>query len=118
MNPNKLLAAGIPVGSAKAIAGDIGTGLTAAGSTAADAYAIAHDVNVFGTVASSTGAILPANVPAGTAVIIQNGGANALTVYPHDGGTVNGGASESLDTTTASEFRRVSSSAWIAILGA
>lgn len=74
------------------------TGLTATGSVAGDAYQLTQFVyNRFDTVAAGTGCKLSnyAALP-GVLCIIHNAGANALTVYPYSGGTVDGGASVSV----------------------
>lgn len=75
--------------------------LTAAGSNASTALDLeANGVRgfaEFGTVASGTGCRLPSNAAiAGVLVGVYNGGANALTVYPPTGGTIDGGASVSV----------------------
>lgn len=65
---------------------DADTGLTASGTTSATAYLIGAHINQFTTVASSGTAKLP-HVAA--EVIVINQGANALVVYPPDGGKIN-----------------------------
>lgn len=68
------------------------TGLTAVGTTQALALPLNSKFNVFGTVAATTSAILPFGVPRTDEVGIRNGGANALTLFPPVGGSINGGA--------------------------
>jgi hypothetical protein len=63
-------------------------GLTAAGTTQADALQLSSAVNRFTTVASGAGCKLPLGQP-GDEVLVYNGGANALVVYPPVGGAVN-----------------------------
>jgi hypothetical protein len=73
-------------------------GLVAAGTTVADALQLpAGEHYGIGTVAAGTGVKLH-NVSAlpGPRVVIDNNGANTLTVYPSAGGTINGGASISV----------------------
>lgn len=84
----KLVTAGLPGPVANAIVGDVANNLTATGSTQATALQLQADVNRFTTVAASTGAILPAMNP-GDQVVVFNGGASALLVYPPVGGTIN-----------------------------
>lgn len=91
--------AGLSAQVAAAITGTAQTALTATGSTAADALLLPADVNRFGTVAASTGTILPP-MNAGDSVVIYNGGANALTVYPPAGATINQAAASYSVTTT------------------
>lgn len=83
-----LTATGLSAEQAKAICGRAVKGLTATGSTQGTALALGADLNVFSTVAASTGAILPAMNP-GDSVIVQNKGANALSLYPPTGGAIN-----------------------------
>jgi len=97
------------------------TALTSAGTTQADALAITADVNVFGTVGASSGAILQAPAPSGgDTVLVKNGGANALLVYPQSGGTIDGGSANAAYSVAAGEtamFIAVSSTAWLVIVG-
>ncbi len=64
-------------------------GLVATGSSQADAFPLVNDsFYQFVTVDSGTGALLPvAKIP--SQVTLWNGGANALSVYPPVGGTIN-----------------------------
>ena len=85
----KLMGVGIAAQPAIQIVGDTGVNLVALGSTQATALLIGNDNNWFGTVAATTGATLPASAGPGDALFTYNGGANALTVYPPLGGTMN-----------------------------
>jgi hypothetical protein len=79
--------------------GDLDPAITATGSTAPTAYQIGSINSNVTVTAASTGVILPAPVSGtgyGDYVLINNAGANALTVYPPTGGTINGGASASV----------------------
>lgn len=98
----------------------VATGLTAAGSTQATALALTNDVNIFGTVAASTGAILP-NYDIGDDLVVVNGGANALNVYPPVGHQINSGAANaavSVPAGKSARFCRVSSTRWVGIVSA
>ena len=98
------------------------TGLTATGTDQAGALEVTSGLNVFGTVAAGTGAKLSASwVTADPCQVIYNGGANALTVYPHSGGKINQLATDapmSLATNTSCSFYKASSTQWIGILSA
>lgn len=83
-----IASAGLGASTAQAIVGDVATGLTATGSTQATALALAAAINFVSTAAASTGVILPVG-QAGDVVVVYNGGANSLTVYPPVGGTIN-----------------------------
>lgn len=85
----RLVTAGLSAVEAAAICGTVANSLTATGSTQATALALPADVNRFTTVAASTGAILPAMNP-GDSMVVFNGGANALSLYPPVGGIING----------------------------
>jgi hypothetical protein len=84
----RLVAAGFSAVQASAVQGVVATGLTATGTTQATALQLGADINVCSTVAASTGVILQPMNP-GDEVIVRNGGANALLVYPPVGGTIN-----------------------------
>lgn len=77
--------------------------VTAAGASLATATVLVSKFNKVTTAAASTGVSLPANASAGDVVVVQNSGANALSVYPATAaGTIAGGsagAAVSLATT-------------------
>ena len=77
----------------------IDTGLTAVGSTYSTALPLVSTINVIATAASSTGVNLPAIVAAGAKIMVLNGGANAVSVYPPVGGKVNGTTANTADAT-------------------
>lgn len=95
--------------------------LTAAGSTQADALAITADTNVCTTVASGTGVRLPAFVNAGDideSMIIVNGGANSLSIYPASGSKINNlsaDAAYALAAGKSVEVIRVSATQWVTV---
>jgi hypothetical protein len=86
----ELMATGMPAGQANCIGQDAPlSALTATGNSQATALPLLSSFSIFSTVAASTGAVLP---PAGGQgdYFIYNGGANALTVYPSLGQSING----------------------------
>lgn len=119
----QMVSAGIQSHRAQATLGSVATGLTAAGTNLATGLALKSAVNVFGTVAASTGAVLPV---AGLSdeVVVNNGGANALLVYPATAaGTVGAGGAGvgfSVAAGKTASFKCVSTSGlvWIALLSA
>lgn len=116
----KMMGGGLSAGEAKAINGDIATGLTATGTTQATALALNAGINLFGTVGAGAGGILPA-VEICDDMEIYNGGANALTLYPDVGAKINEQATNAgiqLATATAIRVRRVTSTKWIGFLSA
>ena len=90
-------------GSGNGVSASINTGLEATGSTSADALDLSADINVFATVAAGTGAKLYDCQPAQQQWIF-NSGALTLTIYPPDGGSIDGGASYSLAAGKAQVF--------------
>lgn len=95
--------------------------ITAAGSTSADATACDAQNKVFIMTASgSDGIRMSSSVPLLTPIIVANTAAGNGKVYPHTGGTVNSGstdAGETCNATTVQIWFRVSSTAWVAVLG-
>jgi hypothetical protein len=95
---------------------DFGTtdAITAAGSTQGTATVLTTAINNVTTVAASTGVILPAANP-GLRVVIRNGGANALNVYPNTSNTINAAAinvAYSLAVGGTIEFICMTSTGW------
>ncbi len=99
------------------------TTITAAGTTSADATAansVANNVFVM-TASGSDGIRMSSSTPLLTPIFVANTAAGNGKVYPHTGGTVNSGstdAGETCNATTVQMWIRISSTAWIAILGA
>jgi hypothetical protein len=84
-----------------------------AGSTANDATPITTP-NVLITTSSAGGAILFAPTP-GDKVHLVNAGGATCTLYPHSGGTINGGASLSVANSKSAVLVAFSATAWYAI---
>jgi hypothetical protein len=98
---SRLVQAGFSAIQAAAIQGTSQTGLTATGTVQGTAFAVPADINKFTTVAAGTGAILPAMNP-GDSLVVVNGGANALLLYPPVGATINAlGANTAYSVATA-----------------
>lgn len=96
--------------------------ITAAGTTGADATACDAQNTVFIMTASgSDGIRMSSAAPLLTPIIVGNTAAGNGKVYPHTGGNVNAGSTDAGETcngTTCQIWIRVSSTAWIAVLGA
>lgn len=75
-------AAGVP---------SINPSLTATGSTASDALLLTNDLNHVDTVPSGSGGIMP-KMNVGADIIVSNGGANAMKVYPPSGARLDSAA--------------------------
>jgi 6-phosphogluconolactonase (cycloisomerase 2 family) len=99
------------------VAYGISTAQTATGSTQATALAITRPITSITTAASGTGVILPVPQP-GTRILIRNGGANTLSVYPNTGGQINSlstNAAHSLSTSNLIEYVAFSTTQWYTI---
>lgn len=84
----RAMAGGASSGLMQAFGNAVGS-LVAAGTTQADALALSSAVNRVTTVAAGAGVRLPLAQP-GDEVLVYNGGANTLIVYPPVGGSING----------------------------
>ena len=88
--------------------------VTAAGSTQATATLLTRPINNITTVAASTGVIFPAAVP-GMRIIVRNGGANILRIYPAVGAQINTLGTNTglqLEVDATIEFVAVSGTRW------
>lgn len=84
------------------------TAVTAAGTTQADATPVKKIWNNVATVPTNSGVILPVGESAGTVIYIKNAGANALKIYPHKGGNIDGGTTDaSISLGTGTTYRLV-----------
>lgn len=96
---------------------------TAAGTVLADATLLTGQVNNVTTVAASSGVRLNSNTPIGITVVVRNGGANDLKLYPTSASdAINGGtAGASITLTTLNKqvasCSRVSSTLWVCTVG-
>lgn len=84
------------------------TGLTAQGNSQATGLNLPGLYNVFSTVAASTGAVLPFAPSGGedTEVMVRNGGASALSVYPPVNYKINNGATNAAVSVAAGAVSR------------
>ena len=116
-----IVSGGTSAGSAQAMNGRVGTGLTAAGTVIGDALDLLATVNVITTVAAGSGAQLP-SMMIGDQVEVYNNGANALKIYPDQTtvaiNTVAAGGAVSLAINTGMMFRKTSATQIWAFLSA
>lgn len=115
--PSRVQGSGTSGGQTQAICGDVSASVTATGSVAGDAASVSAVVTRVSTAAAGTGVKLPP-AESGAMMLVRNDGANALTVYPVTGGTVNGGASDSIAAGKANLYFGTSDTAWVSIDGA
>lgn len=95
----------------------IATGISAAGSTQGTATALTKTINIVSTVAASQGVKLP-SPEAGEFLLVANQGANALSVYPNTGHTINALSANtalSVATDTRRLFFAATSTNWYSI---
>jgi hypothetical protein len=115
--PSRVQGSGTSGGQTQAIVGDVSASVTATGSVAGDAAAVSAVVTRVATAAAGTGVKIP-TAEVGAMMVVRNDGANALTVYPQTGGTINGAASDSIAAGKAHLFFGTSATAWVTLDGA
>lgn len=116
-----IMLGGFSAMSARAIGGQVKTAISAAGTVITDATDLSQSINVIGTAAANSGVQLPA-MNAGESMIVYNGGANPVKVYPGSSSiTINqlsAGAAHTLGTNTAAQYHQISSTQVVAFLSA
>lgn len=115
-----MMPGGVPAGMAKAINGAVAATVSAAGTTQGTATSLKADINYISTAAASSGVILPA-AETSDSLIVYNGGANAVLVYPPLGAKINAAATNggvSVATGTRCDFTCVTATQWIGNLSA
>jgi hypothetical protein len=96
------------------VAYGVSQAVTAAGSTQATATPLTRPINNITSVAASTGVIFPGAVP-GMRIIVRNGGANILRIYPAVGAQINTLGTNTglqLEVDATIEFVAVSGTRW------
>lgn len=97
----------------------VSAAVTAAGTTISDATLLTGQVNNVSTAAASTGVKLNPNTPLGITVVVRNGGANDLKLYPATASeAINGGSVGAAITLTTlnkqiATCSKVSSTLWL-----
>ena len=116
-----IMGGGFSAGQAQAIQGTINASVSAAGTVITDATDLTASNNLITTAAASSGVQLP-SVPLGDSVMVYNGGANAVKVYPHaTTAQINSaavGVGVTLPINTLMQFYRWSSTRWVASMSA
>ena len=115
--PSRVLGSGINSLSTVSICGDGNGAVTAAGTSAGNATEVTYVYNNVTTVASGAGVKLPPT-EMGETIIIRNGGANQLTVYPYDAAsTINSAGSGLINPGCSALFFAVSNTVWEELQG-
>jgi hypothetical protein len=97
----------------------VSSAVSAAGTVQGDATVLTTSLNNVTTVAAGTGVILPTTA-AGLRIVVRNGGANALKVYPTGSTTINAagaGVAFSLDVGATVEFIALTATNWYTLNG-
>ena len=115
--PSRVLGSGISQLSTVSICGDGTTSVTAAGTSAGDATAITHVYNNVSTTGSGAGVKLPPT-EMGETIIVRNGGANPLTVYPYNSSSsINNAGFGTINPDCSAMFYAVSNTLWEELQG-
>jgi hypothetical protein len=115
--PSRVLGSGINSLSTVSICGDGAGAVTSAGTSAGNATELTHVYNNVSTVGSGEGVKLPPT-EMGETIIVRNGGANQLTVYPYDAGsTINSAGTGLINIGSSALFFAVSNTVWEELQG-
>jgi hypothetical protein len=115
--PSRVLGSGVNSLSTIAICGDGNASVTAAGTSAGDATQITYVYNNVTTTGVGAGVKLPPT-EAGETIIVRNGGANPLLVYPYDANsTINNVGSGLINIGCSALFFAVSNTVWEELQG-
>ena len=115
--PSRVLGSGVNSLSTVSICGDGTAAVTAAGTSAGDATAITFVYNNVTTTGSGAGVKLPPT-EMGETIIVRNGGANPLTVYPYDASSsINNAGFGTVNPDCSAMFYAVSNTLWEELQG-
>jgi hypothetical protein len=115
--PSRVLGSGISQLSTVSICGDGTAAVTAAGTSAGNATQLTYIYNNVSTVGSGAGVKLP-QAEMGATIIVRNGGANPLTVYPYSASnSINNAGFGTINTECSAMFYAVSNTLWEELQG-
>lgn len=115
--PSRVLGSGLSQLSTVSICGDGTASVTAAGTSAGDATQLTYVYNNVTTTGSGAGVKLP-QTEMGETIIVRNGGANPLTVYPYDANSsINSAGSGTVNADCSAMFYAVSNTLWEELQG-
>jgi hypothetical protein len=115
--PSRVLGSGISQLSTVSICGDGNAAVTAAGTSAGDATQLTFVYNNVTTTGSGAGVKLP-QTEMGETIIVKNGGANPLTVYPYStASTINSAGYGTINPDCSALFYAVSNTLWEELQG-
>ena len=115
--PSRVLGSGVNSLSTVSICGDGNASVTAAGTSAGDATQLTFVYNNVTTTGAGAGVKLP-QTEMGETIIVRNGGANALTVYPYStSSTINSAGYGTVNPDCSAMFYAVSNTLWEELQG-
>lgn len=115
--PSRVLGSGVNSLSTIAICGDGTASVTAAGTSAGDATQLTYVYNNVTTAASGSGVKLP-QTEMGEVIVVRNGGANPLTVYPYStASSINNAGFGTINPDCSAMFYAVSNTLWEELQG-
>lgn len=115
--PSRVLGSGVNQLSTVSICGDGNASVTAAGTSAGNATQLTYVYNNITTTGSGAGVKLP-QTEMGETIIVRNGGANALKVYPYDtNSSINSAGSGTVNPDCSAMFYAVSNTLWEELQG-
>ena len=115
--PSRVLGSGVNQLSTVSICGDGNASVTAAGTSAGNATQLTFVYNNVTTVGSGAGVKLP-QAEMGETIIVRNGGANPLTVYPYSASdSINNAGFGTVNTECSAMFYCVSNTLWEELQG-
>ncbi len=115
--PSRVLGSGVNSLSTVSICGDGNTSVTAAGTSVGNATQLTFVYNNITTAASGTGVKLP-QTEMGETIIVRNGGANPLKVYPYDANSsINSAGFGTVNADCSAMFFAVSNTLWEELQG-
>ena len=115
--PSRVLGSGVNSLSTISICGDGNASVTAAGTSAGNATQLTFVYNNVTTTGSGAGVKLP-QAEMGETIIVRNGGANRLTVYPYDANnTINNAGFGTINADCSAMFYAVSNTLWEELQG-
>lgn len=116
-----IMGSGFSAGQALGIGGGVATAVSAAGTTQGTATTLPPlSAVMIGTAAASSGVILTAGAPSDS-IMVYNGGANPVTVYPPVGAKFNSLSANTgfvLATNTNALCECISATQWLAMISA
>lgn len=117
----EVMGGGFSAGQAKALNGNIRTGISAAGTTQGTATSLTASTNLVATATSLQGVILPSCEVGDSVTVFNDNTGVTIVVYPDSSSKINQLSTNTgmnLANNTSAEYFRVTSTRWVAQLSA